>query len=142
MKAKLNKLEIKNKKLWFSKYGNLLEIENRLKKKLLALEDQIDSVKELDSIDELKSAKAELENRITKAHKRNEQYKRDLVDTIQQLKDRRYRDVLTLHFIMLKSIPQVADELGYTTRTIFRLCSKALELVEISTNQCRRNKSS
>ena len=136
--GKLNKLENKKIKLWFSKYGKLLEIENRLKKKLQDLEDQIANNPRNDSAEDLQNAKDELQDRITKAHRKNERYKSEILDIIQRLEDPRYRDVLTLHFILGKSISQVATELGYTTRTIFKLYSDALSLIDIS--QINRDK--
>lgn len=134
--------EIENKKIWFRRYGKLLQAEERLKNKLETLEERLRGVRSPNyegmprggrpvTMEDIIVDKAELETRIDKAHARSIQCKRDILEVVDSLEDPRHADILELYFIGCESMDQIAEDLGYNTRSIYRLYADALALVEI-----------
>lgn len=134
--------EIENKKIWFRRYGKLVEVEDRLKNRLAILEDKLQGVRSPNysgmprggrpvTIADLIADKEELEDRISRAHDRSLQCRRELLEVIDNLEDPKHAEVLELYFIGRMSIDQIAEDLGYNTRSIYRLYADAIALADI-----------
>ena len=55
----------------------------------------------------------------------------DMIKSIEAVPDPLCRELLARRFIQDEDWPQIADELFYTVRYMFRLQKKALDLIEV-----------
>lgn len=81
---------------------------------------------------ELISDKIELEKRINELVQRGRQFKKDVLDCLDQLDDIREIEVLEAFFLDLKSFDEICDETGYSMRHTIRLYSQGLSKLSMS----------
>lgn len=130
--------EIVTKKRSLRRYRKNVECIHRLEEKLEALEVRLSSGKTSNysgmprggvpiGADELISDKIELEKRIENLKKKAGDLKAEILSEIDSLEDSRYCEVLEGYFIDCLSLDEVADNLGYTERWVFRLYNDAIK---------------
>lgn len=128
---------IKQKKRSLKRYKNNLVCIRRLEEKLYHLDEKIKSVKSSNlsgmprggipvTIEDLISDKTDLERRIKRRKEKNKIVKSQILDEIDSLDDSRYCEILEAFFIDCKTIPDIAEEMGYTDRYIYDLYSQAV----------------
>ena len=132
-----------SKKRWFGKYRRLLQVEDRLNDKLAELDHRILSIRSPNyssissrggspiTIADLLSDKELLEERIKRIHIRVVKCKNEILDVIDSIEDPTLAHILEAHYIYLESMDEIALYLNYTTRHVFRLFTKAIDLVII-----------
>ena len=136
---------IDKKKRWLYRYrNNQLKIA-RLQNKLETLEARIISIKSPNysgmprggtpvTIVDLLADKESLENRIKRIHSKVIKCKREILDVIDTIENPTHAYILEAHFIQLESMEDIAQSLSYTTTYVYRLYSKAIDLVDIPTS--------
>lgn len=140
--------KIENKKQWLRKYQKLLQVENRLRNKIELLDQRLQNVRSPSysgmprgdnpiTIADLIADKMELEDRLNKAHSKTLQCRDDILEVIDNLEDPTLADILEEHFVNGNSLDRIAEDLGYSTRSIYRLYAKAIELLDIPKNRER-----
>ena len=78
--------------------------------------------------------KEHLENRIGRLKEKGKKIKVEILEEIDSLEDPRYCEVLEAYCIECKSIEQIGEDMGYTTRWIYDLYSDAIDaLIKITT---------
>jgi DNA repair exonuclease SbcCD ATPase subunit len=134
--------EIERKKRSLKRYKkNIMRIE-RLEEKLELLEKRITSVKAPNysgmprggqpvTMADLIADKTELEERIESLKEKQKDIRREIIREIDTLDDYRHTDVLESFFIKCMSLEDIADELGYTPRHVYRLYSEAVKILAL-----------
>lgn len=132
------------KKHWFRKYNRLLQVEDRLVNKLKELDQRIQGIRSPNysgmprggtavTIVDLLADKESLENRIKRIHSKVIKCKREILDVIDTIENPTHAYIMEAHFIQLESMEDIAQSLNYTTTYVYRLFSKAIDLVDIPT---------
>jgi DNA-directed RNA polymerase specialized sigma subunit len=75
--------------------------------------------------------KTELEERIESLKEKQKDIRREIIREIDTLDDYRHTDVLESFFIKCMSLEDIADELGYTPRHVYRLYSEAVKILAL-----------
>ena len=133
------------KKRSLKKYRRNLLCIGRLEEKLESLDEKIKSIRSPNysgmprggtpiTIVDLLADKESLENRIKRIHSKVIKCKRDILDVIDTIENPTHAYILEAHFIQLESIDDIAQSLNYTTTYVYRLYSKAIDLVDIPTS--------
>lgn len=132
----------KNKKAWLRRYLNNRSNVDRLKTKLSLLNQKLSSprspnmsgmprggkpITEADLIVD----KIELENRIQRLEYRGREYRREIINVIDDMNDYKYAGILEAWFINGDSPETIAENEGYTVRHIFHLYADAIERIDI-----------
>jgi DNA-directed RNA polymerase specialized sigma subunit len=84
------------------------------------------------TIDDLLSDKMDLEDRIKRLKEKSREYKAEVCEEIDSINDPRYCEILEAHFINGKSLGDIAEELGYTERHIYKLYREAINSLSVS----------
>lgn len=135
--------DIERKKQWLKRYRKNLACVRRLENKLITLEEKLKSVRSANysgmprggtpiTIDDLLSDKMELEERIKRIKAKQKSLKSEILAEIDSLDDARYCAVLESYFIDCKSLDDIADDEGYTTRHVYRLYSEAVTVLALN----------
>ncbi len=134
--------EIENKKRSLKRYRKNVACIGRLEEKLNLLEQRITSVKSPNysgmprggqpvTIEELLSDKVDLEKRIKRLKNKSKNLKDEILEEIDSLEDPRHAEVLEAFFIDCKSIDDIAEDMGYSSRWVYDLYLEAVsELVQ------------
>lgn len=83
-----------------------------------------------DKIAELSAKIVDIENEICEKIDELIDKKYDISKQIKEIKDRELRSVLTLRHVRSMQFPEIAEKMGYSQRTIFRMHNRALEELE------------
>lgn len=133
---------IESKKRSLKKYKKNLSKLSRLEEKLLVLDERIKSAKSPNyngmprggvpiTIEDLIADKTELEQRIAKQKVFNRELRGELIEEIDKLDDTKHIEVLELFFIECLTPEEIATELHYNVRTVYRLYSEGVRLLTI-----------
>lgn len=118
-------------------YRNNQDCIKRLKYKLEELNARIKAIKSPSytgmpkggvpvSMEELLSDKIELENRIESLQKKSKEYKADIYSIIDTVNDVRQVEIMEAYFIGCKNFDEIAQEVGYSVRTVKRMFGTSL----------------
>ena len=133
---------IKNKKAWLRRYLNNRSKIDRLKTKVSLLNQKLSSprspnmsgmprgstpITEADLI----ADKIDLESRIQRLEKIGKEYRREIINVIDDMSDYKYSAILEAWFINGDNPDTIAENEGYTVRHIFRLYAEAVERIDI-----------
>lgn len=129
---------IEAKKRSLKKYKKNSAKLTRLEEKLHALEERITSVRSPNysgmprggtpvTLTDLLADKIELEERIANQKEINREYKRAITKELDQLDNVKHIEVLELFFIDCLSPEEIAEELSYDVRTVYRLYSEGVK---------------
>lgn len=132
--------EIKRKKRFLKRYRKNNACIARLEEKLNLLDEKIKSVKTSNfsgmprgsipiTIDELMSDKIDLEKRIGRLKLKKGILKAEILEEIDSLDDVRYCEILEAFFIDCIPLEDIADNMGYGVRYIYRLYSEAINIL-------------
>ena len=130
------------KKKWLSRYKRNRIAIQRLKEKVNSLDSKIKTVKTNNlsgmprggvpvTIADIIADKQELEERIEKLELKGRQYRREILDAIDDLEDAVLAEILESVFIDGMLIEDVGDELDYNIRHIYRLYARAMEAIQV-----------
>lgn len=137
--------EIESKKRSLKRYKKSLAKLSRLEEKLYLLDERIKSIRSPNmsgmprggtpvTITDLIADKEELEERIAKQKLINRELKHEITEELDKLEDVKHIEVLELFFVNGMNIEDIADELNYNVRTVYRLYSEGVKLLtEIET---------
>lgn len=131
---------IEAKKRSLKKYKKNSAKLTRLEEKLHVLEERITSVRSPNysgmprggtpvTLADLLADKIELEERIANQKEINREYKRAITKELDQLDDVKHIEVLELFFIDCLTPEEIAEELNYNVRTVYRLYSEGVKLL-------------
>ena len=129
---------IESKKRSLKKYKKNLAKLSRLEEKLHVLEERIISVRSPNysgmprggtpvTLADLLADKIELEERITNQKEINREYKRAITKELDRLDNVKHIEVLELFFIDGLTPEEIARELSYDVRTVYRLYSEGVK---------------
>ena len=133
----INGQEVIQKKRYLKRYRNNVDCVNRLESKLALLDERIKSVKSPNysgmprggtpvTVEDLLSDKIELEKRISRLKAKGRNIKVEILEEIDTLEDYRYGEILEAYYIDCKSMDEIADDMGYSTRWIYDLYAEAI----------------
>lgn len=131
------------KKKWLGRYKGVCSQISRLSERVATLEAKINGVRSPRltgmprggtpvTTADLIGDKIELEERLERLQKRRSSVRREILDAIDTLDNEKLSEILEYWFIQCMNADDIADELGYTTRHVWRLYSQAIEEIEIS----------
>lgn len=131
---------IESKKRSLKRYKKNLAKLSRLEEKLHILEERITSVRSPNysgmprggtpvTLADLLADKIELEERIANQKEINREYKRAITKELDQLDNVKHIEVLELFFIDGLTPEEIAEELCYNVRTVYRLYSEGVKLL-------------
>ena len=134
--------EAESKKRYLKRYRKTLALIDRLKSKVVILEDRIGSPRSPNlsgmprggnpiTDEDLIADKLEIEDRISRLEIKASKYKKEILDVIDELDDPRYAEVLESYFIRLKDFETIAEENNYTTRHVARLYREGIDNVSL-----------
>ena len=134
--------ETEVKKRYLRQYRKNRALVNRLKSKIINLDERITSLRSPTLSDmprggtpitnsDLIAEKDELVERLNRLEDKGKKIKAELLDKIDDLDDPRYAEVLESYFIDCKTLEDIADENNYTMRHIVRLYSNAIKSIDI-----------
>ena len=83
------------------------------------------------TIEELLSDKADLEKRIERLKDKGNEYRREIQEAIDNINSDKHAEVLESWFIGNMSADDIGESMGYSSRYIFMLYSKALKEIKI-----------
>ena len=129
---------IEAKKRSLKKYKKNSAKLTRLEEKLHVLEERITSIRSPNysgmprggtpiTLADLLADKEELEERIANQKVINREYKRAITKELDQLDDVKHIEVLELFFIDCLSPEEIAKELSYDVRTVYKLYSEGVK---------------
>lgn len=129
---------IESKKRSLKKYKKNQAKLSRLEEKLRTLDERIQSVRSPRMSDvprggtpvtlvDLLADKEELEERIANQKEINREYKRAITKELDRLDNVKHIEVLELFFIDCLSPEEIAEELSYDVRTVYRLYSEGVK---------------
>lgn len=138
----------RNKKRELRRYKNNCSCIARLEEKLKNIESRLSSIKSPSfsgmprggipvSPSDLVADKIELEERIERLKEKGKILKRDILEEIDSLENPRYCEVLEAYFIDGYSLEEIAEKEGYNDRHVYRLYSKAINLLILKDNECQ-----
>lgn len=131
---------IESKKRSLKKYKKNSAKLTRLEEKLHALEERITSVRSPSysgmprggtpvTLADLLADKIELEERIARQRIVNHDLRLSILEELDQLDDVKHIEVLELFFIDCLTPEEIAEELNYNVRTVYRLYSEGVKLL-------------
>lgn len=131
---------IAQKKKSFERYKNTQICIDRLNEKIAILDEKITAIRTTNfsdmprggepiSISDLLSDKIELEKTVDGLKAENKKLKYQMLSEIYSLENPLYWDVLERLFIDGRSIDDIAYEKGYSSRHIYRMYAKAMDLL-------------
>lgn len=130
--------ELERRKRYLKRYKKNVALIERLENKLLNLDDRIYNLKSPTFSDmpkgggssatmaELLTDKIELEKRINKLVEKGRILKVEILEKIDELDNPLLAEILESFFIDCKTIPDIAEDLGYSERHIARLYSEGI----------------
>lgn len=135
--------EIDTKKRYLKRYRKNRALINRLKNKVIDYEERLTSLKASTVSDmprggvptpreDIISDKLETEARIERLEEKGKVIRAEILDTIDELDNVRYVDVLEAFCIECKDFREIADSIGYSERHIINIYTKAIEAVNIN----------
>lgn len=130
--------EAESKKRYLRRYRKTLALIDRLRFKVAILEDRIGSPRSPNlsgmprggnpiTDEDLIADKLEIEDRISRLEIKASNYKKEILDVIDELEDTRYAEVLESFFIGCKDFETIAEENNYTTRHVARLYKEGID---------------
>lgn len=130
------------KKRYLKRYRRKLEVIERLKERVRALDSKIESLRSPSlsgmprggkavTSEDMVADKIDLERRIGALRLEAGKARREILDLIDQVDDVRRGEVLEDYFIYGMSFGQIAEEMGYTERHIIRLYGEALDMITL-----------
>lgn len=133
----ISRQDIEQKKKFLKRYKKNKNCITRLEEKLNTLTDRIESTKSPNfsgmprgnnpvDIADLISDKSDLENRIARLKKKGQIFKTEILEAIDSLDDSRYCEVLEGFCIDCKTIDEIAEDIGYSSRWTYDLYSEAI----------------
>lgn len=131
---------IESKKRSLKKYKKNLAKLSRLEEKLRTLDERIQSVRSPKLSDmprggtpvtlvDLLADKEELEERIARQKAANRNMRHAIIEELDKLDDAKHIEVLELFFIQGLTPEEIAEELCYNVRTVYRLYSEGVKLL-------------
>lgn len=131
---------IESKKRSLKKYKKNLAKLSRLEEKLYTLDERIKSVRSPKLSDmprggtpvtlvDLLADKEELEERIARQKAANRNMRHAIIEELDRLDDAKHIEVLELFFIQGLTPEEIAEELCYNVRTVYRLYSEGVRLL-------------
>lgn len=131
---------IESKKRSLKKYKKNLAKLSRLEEKLYTLDERIKSVRSPKLSDmprggtpvtlvDLLADKEELEERIARQKAANRNMRHAIIEELDRLDDAKHIEVLELFFIQGLTPEEIAEELCYNVRTVYRLYSEGVKLL-------------
>lgn len=138
---------IVNKKRFLKRYRKNMNCINRLEEKRLLLDLRMKSVKSPDlsgmprsgqavTMEDLVSDKLDLEKRIARLKEKGKRLKEEILEEIDSLDDSKYCEVLEAFFIDCKTIEDIADDIGYTDRHVFKLYTEGIAKL-VAKDECQ-----
>lgn len=130
------------KKRYLARYKKNLALIDRLKNKVDLLDERSEKIKSpnysgmprggtpVTSYD-MKEEKADLEARIERLKIKGATYKKEILETIDELEDPRYADVLEYFFIERLELSDIAEEMDYSLRHIKALYSDGIKAISL-----------
>ena len=130
------------KKRYLARYKKNLALIDRLKNKIDLLDERSEKIKSpnysgmprggtpVTSYD-MKEEKADLEARIERLKIKGAIYKKEILETIDELEDPRYADVLEYFFIERLELSDIAEEMDYSLRHIKALYSDGIKAISL-----------
>ena len=130
------------KKDWLSRYKRNRLAVLRLKGKVQEIDNRMNTVKtshlsgmprggQTKTIADYVAEKSELESRINKLDLKGREFRREILDAIDNMEEVVQAEILELLFISGLTLEAISDELGYNVRHTYRLYAKALDSIEI-----------
>ena len=138
------------KKKWLGRYRGMGAKISRLKERLETLDQKITGIRSprltgmprggtpITTAD-LIADKCELEERLKRLETKRTSIRHEILETIDNLDDEKLSEILEYWFIDCLDVEDIADQLGYTTRHVWRLYSQAIEEIEISSLSIKSN---
>lgn len=134
---------IEKKKRSLKRYKKNLSCIERLEAKLDQIETRMTSVRSPKlsdmprggtpvTIEDLIADKIELEERIDRLKRKSRKLRSEILEEIDRVDDTRYSEVLESFFIDCKTLEDIAEEMGYTDRHIYRLYSEGVTYLALS----------
>lgn len=131
---------IESKKRSLKKYKKNLAKLSRLEEKLYTLDERIQSIRSPRMSDvprggtpvtlvDLLADKEELEERIARQKAANRNMRHAIIEELDRLDDAKHIEVLELFFIQGLTPEEIAEELCYNVRTVYRLYSEGVKLL-------------
>lgn len=138
--------QIKLKKIFLKRYRRNNTCILRLKNKLYTTESRLKSPKSPSyssmpkgnpvTTEDILADKCDLEKRIERLNKKGERIKNEILTQIDMIDDPRYCEILEAYFIDCLDMEDIAEEMGYGPRHVYKLYSKAIErLVEFDSKR-------
>ena len=132
----------REKKKWLSRYTRNRVVIQRLEEKVASLDSKMKTIKTSNlsgmprggqpvTSADIVADKLELESRIEKLELKGRQYRREILDAIDDLEDAVHAEILESVFIDGMLIEDVGDELGYNIRHVYRLYARAIEAIQV-----------
>ena len=130
------------KKEWLNRYKRNRLAVLRLKNKVQEIDNRMNTVKtshlsgmprggQPKTIADYVAEKSELESRINKLDLKGREFRREILDAIDNMEEVVQAEILELLFISGLTLEAISDELGYNIRHTYRLYAKALEAIKI-----------
>lgn len=144
--------EIERKKRSLKRYKKNLACIDRLEDKLDLLNDRMTSIKSPNlsgmprggqptTITDLVADKVELEERIAALKLKSRRLRKETLEEIDRLDDPKHVKVLEMFFIDRLTLEEIAAELNYSNRHVYRIYSESLEYLadtpEESEDECQ-----
>lgn len=134
--------DIENKKRYMKRYRKNLALIDRLKYKVLILDERITGIKSPTYSDmprggtpitkeDMIAEKDEIETRIKRLEDKGRIFKSEILDKIDELDDPRHAEILESFLIECKDFGDIAEDNNYTVRHVERLYSDAIKSISI-----------
>lgn len=134
------------KKKWLGRYRQNRGKIDRLSERLEILDQHITGIKSprLSGMPrggtpvttaDLLGDKIELEERVKRLQNKGARYRREILEPIDDLADETLAEILESYYIRCLTIEEIADQLQYSERHVWRLFSQAIETIEIESLQ-------
>lgn len=135
-------LDREAKKKWLKRHRKNKRKLDRLKNKLLAIDEMITKTRSPNysgmprggqgvTLEDLISDKLETENRINRLAQTDRKIKKEILEALDTLDDTRHLDVMEKYLIDCMEFDTVAEDTGYTLRHTMRLYREAVGLIKI-----------
>lgn len=135
--------EIERKKRSLKRYRKNRACIERLENKLERLDDRMTTIRSPNlsgmprggtpvTIADQMAEKMEIEERIKRLKKKGSKIKAEILAEIDDLDDPRYCEILEAYFIDCLTMEDIAEEMGYNTRHVYRLYSKGVKKLALN----------
>ncbi len=132
----------KDKKHFLQRYRKTLKLIERLEVKLAALDDRLTevgspSISDLPRCSSGKTSsdlildKIELQDRINKLVQKSKAQRREIIEAIDELDDRRVAEVMESVYIDGLDMYDISDSTGYSIRHVYRLYLQGLDAIKV-----------